>query len=95
MIKSKIDAWYNDNIIKYGEYLEDTVWCNGRKLVSTDNFDKDKNINNELLFGNNSASLSCSNVADKFSVSDKIGNGKLTYQLVCLLKMNLFWLDEL
>lgn len=81
VIKSKIDAWYNDNIIKYGEYLEDTVWCNGRKLVSTDNFDKDKNINNELLFGNNSADLSCSNVTDKFSVSDKIGNGKLTYPI--------------
>lgn len=86
VIKSKIDAWYNDNIIKYGEYLEDTVWCNGRKLVSTDNFDKDKNINTRLLFDNNSADLSCSNVTDKFSVSDKIGNGKLTYPIGMLTR---------
>lgn len=33
-IKNKIDTWYKDNIIAYGNFLEDTVWCNNRSINS-------------------------------------------------------------
>lgn len=77
IVKSRNDQWYSNNLTEYSEYLEDTVWCNNRELRSYDNFNKDKSIESSIYF--DSGSINCSNAADKFSVSDKIGNGKLTY----------------
>ena len=33
-IKDVIDEWYNDNMINYTGYLEDTVWCNDRSILN-------------------------------------------------------------
>lgn len=88
--KSKLDNWYSSNLVKYSDYLEDTVWCNDRELSSTDAFDKDKNVSSSLKFKSgdrlSSPSLDCSNSNDKFTVSDKIGNGKLAYPVGLLTK---------
>lgn len=88
--KSKVDNWYSSNLVKYSDYLEDTVWCNDRELSSTDAFDKDKDVSSSLKFKSsnrlNTPGVNCINNNDKFTVSDKIGNGKLTYPVGLLTK---------
>ena len=88
--KSKVDNWYSSNLVKYSDYLEDTVWCNDRELSSTDTFDKDKDVSSSLKFKSSdrfsSPGVNCINNNDKFTVSDKIGNGKLTYPVGLLTK---------
>ena len=90
--KKAIDLWYENNLSDYSNYLEDTVFCNDRSISSLGSWDKDSNIikydssNNtgNLQFSkygiinSNSISLNCP-ANDKFSVSNTIGNGKLTY----------------
>ena len=71
-IKYYVDNWYKNNIYRYRNYLEDTTYCNDRSVDNNFEFEtynrvKDKNL-----------SLSCSK-NDSFSVSEKIGNGALTY----------------
>ena len=88
--KSKVDNWYSSNLVKYSDYLEDTVWCNDRELSSTDAFDKDKDVSSSLKFKSSdrfsSPGVNCINNNDKFTVSDKIGNGKLAYPVGLLTK---------
>ena len=88
--KSKVDNWYSSNLVKYSDYLEDTVWCNDRELSSTDTFDKDKDVSSLIKFKSSdrfsSPGVNCINNNDKFTVSDKIGNGKLTYPVGLLTK---------
>lgn len=92
--KKAIDLWYEKNILDYSSYIEDTVYCNDRSIKRLGSFDKDSNIikynsstdlgnlqfNKYDIFKNNNAtiSLSCPN-NDKFSVSNIVGNGALTY----------------
>lgn len=83
-LKKYIENWYGVNMNEYSAFIEDTVYCNNRDIydyygwldsgeLSTNGtfgfyFDVDKNI-----------SLSCPMITDKFTVSEKIGNGKLKY----------------
>lgn len=90
-IKSRVDAWYEQNILgrTFSNYLEDTVWCNDRKLLN----DKTWFINNaplnfpflEYNAINYEASptdgYKCFNVNDSFTVDLKNGNGALKYPI--------------
>ena len=73
--KTYIDNWYHDNMISYTSYLEDTIFCNGRKLSTNSGWEQYGNITNYLQFDNNS--LVCTYDTDKFSVSNN--KAKLTY----------------
>ena len=86
-IKTVIDNWYKTNMTSYTSKLEDTVYCNDRTIISGPLKGKDEDSSSQVwtMFGTRSRlnafkpSLECNNVADKFTVSDSIGNGKLTY----------------
>lgn len=89
-IKKTIDDWYKKNMVNYTSYLEDTVFCNDRSLADGPFNNKDTSGLDlyssfwgahrvEKKFGYYGPTLSCSNVNDRFTVSDEIGNGKLTY----------------
>lgn len=84
-IKVYLDKWY-ENVIynKYDNYLADNIFCSDRTI--------DKNFPNYTGQGwridvgtiydsqtRVKPTLQCSQLADSFSVSDKIGNGALTY----------------
>jgi len=87
-IKEYIDNWYENNLLNYQSFIEDTIWCNDRTVVKKAGWDKDTNINSdtELSFGwyksgyNYRTSLECSK-NDSFTVSNKLGNGKLKYPI--------------
>ena len=86
-----IDSWYQNNMIDYTSYLEDTVWCNDRSIYQKNGWNKDSNSNGALYlsgrernFVTYKPSIECRNQNDKFTVSSDVGNGKLTYPVALL-----------
>ncbi|MBR1385400.1 MAG: BspA family leucine-rich repeat surface protein [Bacilli bacterium] len=95
-IKGKIDEWYQDKILAgYNTYIDDTIYCNNRTVTTigenwNPNGGSTTNSNNLIFKENTSTSdLSCTNITDKFSVSNN--NAKLTYKagLISAPEMNL------
>ena len=69
--KTYLEEWYSNNMTDYTRELEDTIWCNDRRIVN--------NVfeaRTRLEAGN--PTLSCEK-EDSYTVSSNIGNGKLTY----------------
>ena len=93
-IKGSIDAWYEMNMLPYDEYLEDTIFCNDRSMnnASTNGWNPDGGMTNkqlQFIEYDETTDLSCSNITDKFSVSND--KAKLTYKvgLMSAPEMNL------
>ena len=89
-IKLVIDAWYKGNLLKYQDYLEDIVYCNGRNILNYSGWNPDGgNIDDFLYFNMNDSitSFACLKNKDRFTVSSDYGNGDLTYP-VGLLNSN-------
>ena len=91
-IKGKIDSWYVANIqnkqdsdgTSYASYLSDEVFCNDRTFTSGDGFSISKITNFSSWYrvaNQKQPSLSCTQQADKFTVSTEKGNGALTYPI--------------
>lgn len=74
-IKTSVDKWYKENILQYQEYIQDTVYCNDRSKDDNGNY----NVNNRLGGSNQVKPTNKCNNEDSFTVSDKVGNGKLKY----------------
>lgn len=74
-IKTSVDKWYKENILQYQEYIQDTVYCNDRSKDENGNY----NVNNRLGGSNQVKPTNKCNNEDSFTVSDKVGNGKLKY----------------
>lgn len=95
-IKEYIDNWYIDNLKEYSHYLEDTIYCNDRKTANINNvmgmtLTGDGSGTNESgyagayrAFISHSPTLKCENKNDRFTVSNSIGNTKLTYPLALI-----------
>ncbi len=94
MVKDTIDTWYQNNMTAYTDYLEDTVWCNDRSILSgpLKGKDEDSSSNTYTYFsarGRNfvspyKPSVICPNINDSFTVSSSNGNGALTYPVALL-----------
>ncbi len=84
-IKTVIDTWYEDNLSSYASYLEDTEYCNDRKVDRLVGWNDTGAINGDLSF-NATDNLSCENNNDRFSVDSKNGNGKLKYPIGLITK---------
>lgn len=88
-VKTMVDNWYKENLTSYTSVLEDTVWCNDRTFYSGSLASKDTNAGTDYSYFNTykrnvldvEPSLVCSNKNDSFTVSSKIGNGKLSYPI--------------
>ena len=92
-IKTTIDNWYETNLLDYGSYLEDTVWCNDRSMNTQTNGWNENGILTEYMYygayGRNTQtykpSVTCPNKNDAFTVSDTTkGNGALDYPIALL-----------
>lgn len=92
-IKTFIDNWYENNLKKYSSYLEDTIYCNDRKVVKINNFGGTTltgdgvGTNESAYAGYNrtyvsrNPNLKCENKNDRFTVNNTIGNMNLTYPI--------------
>ena len=93
-IKAVIDAWYLNNIKNYESKIEDTVYCNDRSIGEYGGWSSEGSITDFLTFNTGNrpvATLECSNLTDKFTVSNTKGNGALDYP-VGLLSNDERWL---
>ena len=81
VIKTYIDNWYENNMISYASYLEDTIFCYNRSQANSSTNGWNPNggrVNNGMNF-QRASTLICSNVTDEFSVSNI--KAKLTYPI--------------
>ena len=85
--KQFVESWYQENLISFTDYLEDTIWCNDRTIYQYAGWDKNTAVGEKLLFSSYerlfktpAPSIQCSQ-NDAFTVNKNIGNGKLTYPI--------------
>lgn len=87
-IKDVIDNWYETNLLNYESKIEDTVWCNNRKIVDgtlvanstiydSNQFEPSINASSKVPYIN----LNCEQKNDAFTVDVKNGNGALKYPI--------------
>ena len=82
-VKEYIDSWYESNLASYEDKLEDTVFCNNRKILSLNGWnpnggDTTKNLEFKNSY-ENTKSLACANETDRFSMSNP--KAKLSYPI--------------
>ncbi len=87
-IKAIIDAWYSQELSKYSNYLEDTVFCNSRNILAIAGWNPnggDTAKSRSIEFKNSAPfrrDLSCKNVLDQFSLSNN--KAKLKYPVALM-----------
>lgn len=72
-IKTYIENWYENNMLSYTSYLEDTTFCNDRSITSLGSWNPNGGSTAENLeFKNNNKnySLVCANELDQFRVEN-------------------------
>lgn len=93
-IKKAVESWYKDNLSNYTKYLEDTIYCNNRSIRNLHGWNANNGNVTESdylefeAFGLPS-NLYCSNVTDRFSVSNSKAKLKYPVGLMSLDEMNL------
>ena len=76
-IKGVVDKWYEDNLEKtYGKYITDGIFCNDKQVSSNDDFYT--NFASNYRLHEQIPQLKCANKNDRYTISDKKGNGLLT-----------------
>ncbi len=81
-VKSVVDDWYKENLIDFTDYIEDTIYCNDRTIYNYGGFDPNNKNYSSLVYGINGIdNLTCPRKIDSFTVSEKNGNGDLTYPI--------------
>ena len=80
-IKNKIDMWYENNLLKYSNYIEDTVYCNNRNVSSYYGWNSNGGFGCNLNYESyqNSNNLLCKNEYDKYSINNS--NAELSYPI--------------
>ena len=92
-MKMGLDNWYKKYMLPYDSYIDDTIYCNNRSIKSKGGWNPSGNVENQLIFYSNyynvENDLSCSNITDRFSISNN--KAKLTYKtgLMTTPEMNL------
>ena len=83
IIKTTNEAWYRVEMLdNYDSYIEDTIFCNDRRVKSLGTFDPEHgNLGDDLVFKqyDNLTDLSCSSVKDQFSTLNN--EAKLEYKV--------------
>lgn len=79
VFKMVIESWYKKNLSSYGNYLEDTVFCNDRSISELGGFDPNSVSGFSTLRFGASNGLSCTNAADRFSYYNN--KAKLKYPI--------------
>lgn len=103
-IKRNIDKWYETNLLNtvYETKLDDTIYCNDRRFATTPGRtfadsgwnDNGGRTNRYLYFkeSDTDKDLDCTNVEDKFSVSNNAA--KLTYKIGLIRKNEMMLLNK-
>ena len=80
-IKGVVDKWYAANLEKnYGSYIADSIFCNDKEVTEADDYYTYYGAYTRLITNKN-PKLTCTQSADKYTVSSDNGNGLLTYSV--------------
>ncbi len=87
--KTKVDNWYSNNLSSYTNYIEDTIYCNDRRISDLGGWNPDGGSTRNYFYFSSYArgwvdytpTLTCSRKLDSFTVSSSLGNGALTYPI--------------
>lgn len=82
VIKTTLDNWFKESMLLYNNYLEDTVFCNERDISDIGSWSPNNGDLTSSFMSFKASSynhLTCSRKIDRFTVSNEIGNGALTY----------------
>ncbi len=78
-IKAGVDLWYEKYLLKYSDYLEDTIFCNNRKYGGSTGWNSNGgNLSTYMIFYG-SGNLSCLNETDQYSTLNE--KAKLKYKV--------------
>lgn len=93
IIKYGVEAWYRKYLYNdYDQYIDDTIYCNDRIIRQPNGWKPNGgNLATHLQFNVSSATkdLSCTNVTDRFSVSNNSAKSAYKVGLMSLPEMNL------
>ncbi len=91
--KEVIDLWFKKYLNNYSNYLEDTVFCNNRKVSSYGAFNPSNTGEKHLFLKNlkKTSDISCELITDRFSVSND--SAKLKYKVGLLAAPELYMLN--
>ena len=91
-LKTGIDAWYKNYLLKYSDYIEDNVFCNSRNINGLGGWNPNGGDNSVgfLSFYSLSSptSLYCSRTTDMLSVSNPLGKLKYPVGLISTAEVN-------
>ena len=93
LVKRKIDNWYENNLISYSEYLENTIFCNDRSINLLNGWNSNGGnltISTYPLKFNSPNSLLCSNISYSYSLDNDYAKLKYPIGLSTYQEMNLF-----
>ncbi len=83
-MKGVIESWYENNLLNLSEYIDDdAVFCNDRSIRDLGGWSPTGSLTSDIQFkyynypNKNNASLSCTNITDRFSKTNP--KAKLTY----------------
>ena len=85
-IKTKLDNWYQSELVSYSSYIADETFCNDRSVTSGDGYKLDSYTQYgalDRLNNRKTPSLKCSGDNDKFRVSN--ARAKLDYPIGLIL----------
>ena len=86
-VKTKIENWYNTNLSSYTNYIEDTIYCNDRRIGEINGWNPNGGSTASVLYfspytrtsNTQVPNIECGRTLDSFTVSSSSGNGALTY----------------
>ena len=75
--KEAVETWFQNNLVEYQKFIEDTIYCDNREIKDLGPFNPDGSTSNYLTYNSNKESLMCSNELDQFSINNE--KAKLKY----------------
>lgn len=89
VMKTYIDDWYANEMLDYTTFLEDTVWCSDRSFATQNTMKNHKD--SVHFYSYNNFDYTCKMKNDRFTVSEKNGNGALKYPVALLTKSEVYY----
>lgn len=93
-VKNLIDTWYENNLINYTNYLEDTIYCNDKTIYLEDEtatgyftitrLNGVYNVGDPTNRDKQELINKCPNQTDSYTVNNPLGNKKLTYPIALI-----------
>ena len=91
-IKTGIEAWFEEYMLDYQNYLEDIIFCNDRSFDNPNGWNPNGGLLTSPLYFGGSSGLSCTNITDQFSTLNN--KAKLKYKVALMSYQEMYLLNN-